>query len=268
MSLQARRRRETRPFWIAGVLSMLCGCSSLGDFDRLQDSLVTDDIHAWVGQEAAAKVGAPISLNNLTDEERTLRDLAFPLIEPPYDRRRWDAVLYEYGISQKLHRQLWTVDPTAYYRHLQAAGYRTTAGRYNKLIDDIRSDVTRISPFFDVAHRVVELDRRRELSLNYLADLAPPDRANALARVGENNLTIAWVQYSLAQRCAGYRFALDHLVVAEPESIAAEADVALTLLQQQIAANQLVPMPRFAAAPRNAARSAAAARQSTIPKRA
>ena len=62
-------------------------------------------------------------------------------------------------------------------------------------------------------------------------------------------MTIAWVQHSLAQRCAGYRFALDHLVVAEPENVAAQADVALSLLQQQVAANQLVPIPRFAAMP-------------------
>ncbi len=238
----------TKPAWTLLLLPMLCGCTSIGDFGELQSRYVTDDIHAWVGQEAAARVGAPISLDHLTDDERALRDLAFPLIEPPYDRQRWDAVLYEYGISQRLQKQLWIVDIPAYYRNLQAAGFRSTAGRYNKLIDDIRNDVTRIPSFFELAHRVIELDRRRQLSMEYLADLAPADRANALARVGENALTIAWVQYSLAQRCAGYRFTLDHLVAAEPESLAAQADIVLAELQQQTAANQLVAAPRFAAA--------------------
>ena len=82
--------------------------------------MVTDDIHAWVGQEAAARAGAPISAYNLTDDERTLRDLAFPLIEPPYDRIRWDAVVYEYGIKHSFQRELWVYDPTAYYAHLQS----------------------------------------------------------------------------------------------------------------------------------------------------
>jgi hypothetical protein len=232
---------------ILGLL-LVSGCSSIGDFGRLQQAVVTDDIHAWVGQEAAAHVGAPISLDYLTDDERMLRDLAFPLIEPPYDRQRWDAVLYEYGVKREFQRALWVVDPTAYYRHLLAADYRSTMGRYNKLIDDIRNDVARIGPFFDMAQRVVELDRRRGISMDYLPDVGPPAKLNALARVGENTLTIAWVQNSLAQRCAGYRFALDHLVVAEPENVAAQADLALTQLQQQIAANQLVPPPRFAAA--------------------
>ncbi len=262
MPLRNRRRHEARPAPAAALaLVLLAGCSSIGDFDRLQPALVTDDIHALVGQEAATAAGAPISLYNLTEEERTLRDLAFPLIEPPYDRQRWDAVLYEYGVKHEFQRELWAFDMTAYYRHLQAAGYRSTTGRYNKLIDDIRNDAVRIGPFFDTAHRVIDLDRRREASMQYMADLDPVERLNALARVGENSLTIAWVHHSLTQRCAAYRFALDHLVAAEPERVAADADVVLTHLQQQIAANQLVPAPRFAGVPgKVAAQQALAAR--------
>jgi hypothetical protein len=251
MSPGTHSRRETKlkPFAVLALLLLLPGCSSIGDFDRLQQPLVTDDIHAWVGQEAAARAGAPISLYNLTDDERTLRDLAFPLIEPPYDRQRWDAVVYEYGTKPEFQRELWAVDPTAYYRHLQAAGYRSTTGRYNKLIDDIRNDVVRIGPFFDIAHRVVDLDQRRQTAMENLASITPPEGLNALARIGENSLTVAWVQHSLTMRCAGYRFALEHLVVGEPEKVAADAEIALTQLQQQIAANQVVAEPHFAAAP-------------------
>jgi hypothetical protein len=229
-------------------LLALAGCSSIGDLGRLQQPFVADNMHAWVGQEASLRAGAPISLDNLSDDERALRDLAFPLIEPPYDRIRWDALVYEYGIKRKFQRDLWRPDRTSYYRHLLAADYRSTAGRYNKLIDDIHDDVVRVGPFFDLAHRVVELDRRRTASMVYLTDLSPPERAGALARVGENEFTIAWVQQSLAQRCAGYRFALDHLAVSEPESVAAEADIALAQLQQSVAANQLVALPQFATA--------------------
>ncbi len=244
------RRGETKlPILAVLALVALAGCSSTGDFGQLHDTFVTNDIHAWVGRDAAAHAGAPVSTNNLTDDERTLRDLAFALIEPPYDRQRWDAILYEYGIKRRFQRELWTFDPTAYYRHLLAAGFSSTTGRYDKLIDDIRNDVVRIGPFLDVAHRVVDIDHRREQSMHYIADLSPPERLNALARIGENSLTIAWVHQSLMQRCAGYRFALDHLVATEPENVAAEADLALRQLQQQVAADQLVPVPPFAARP-------------------
>jgi hypothetical protein len=238
----------------AAALPLLLGaCTSIGDFGRLERPFVTDDIHAWVGAEAAAHAGAPISLDKLTDDERALRDLAFPLIEPPYDRQRWDAIVYEYGQQQELRRALWSLDPAAYYLRLQAADYRSTAGRYSRLIDDIRNDSVRIGPFFDVAHRVVELDRRRQLGMDYLADVGAPARINALARVGENSLTIAWVQHSLEQRCAAYRYALDHLAVAEPENVAAQADVALAQLQQQLSASRLVAAPRLSRRARVAA---------------
>src|ERR1700761_5942260 len=100
MSPNSRRRASVLP--IAMLLGVaLAGCSSIGDFGRLKPSLVNDDIHDWVGQEAGARAGAPISAANLTDDERTLRDLAFPLIEPSYDRQRWNAVVYEYGLDHK-----------------------------------------------------------------------------------------------------------------------------------------------------------------------
>ncbi|HXD15288.1 MAG TPA: hypothetical protein VNU65_14005 [Xanthobacteraceae bacterium] len=235
------------------ALSALPGCSSVGDFGRLQQEVVTDDIHAWVGWDAARHAGAPISNYNLTEDEQALRDLAFALIEPPYDRIRWDAIVYEYGTKRGFRPALWTLGPAVYYGYLQAAGYRSSTGRYNKLIDDIRNDTVRIGPFFDLAQRVLDLDRRREMSLKYVADLSPADRANARARIGENILTIAWVERSLAFRAASYRFALEHLVVAEPERVAADADVTLTQLQQLIAANQLVPVPHFAPVPVNVA---------------
>ena len=79
---------------------------------------------------------------------------------------------------------------------------------------------------------------------------ARPTEPMRCARIGENILTIAWVRaFAGVSLPPAYRFALEHLVVAEPERVAADADVTLTQLQQLIAANQLVPVPHFAAAP-------------------
>jgi hypothetical protein len=250
MSLAVRSRREiVLPAIATLAVLIVSGCSSTGDFGRLRDDLATDDIHAWVGRDVATAVGAPVSQNDLTDDERTLRDLAFPLIEPPYDRQRWDAVLYEYGYKQFFRRELWAFDTSAYYTHLQATYYGSTTVRYNRLVDDIRNDIVGIDPFFEVARRVVDLDRRREQSMRFVGDLSPAERNSALARVGENSLIIAWVHHSLTERCASYRFALNHLVVAEPDSVAAEAERVLRQMEQEIAANKLVPGPRFAALP-------------------
>jgi hypothetical protein len=145
---------------------------------------------------------------------------------------------------------------------LQASYHRSTDGRYNQLINDIRNDVVRIDPLFVTARRVVDLDRRREASMEQIASLTPAERVNAQARIGENSFTIAWVHNSLSQRCASYRFALEHLAVAEPQPTAADADRLLTELQQQIEANPVqVASPRFAGQP-----VAVAVRQAAVSK--
>jgi hypothetical protein len=249
MSPETLLRRLLKRSLVLLAPLILAGCTSIGDLGQVQSPAVADNIHAWVGHEAAVHAGVPISLNNLTENERTLRDLAFPLIEPPYDRERWDAVVFEYGEKRDFRRNLWVVDPAAYYGHLLAVNYRSTAARYNQLNDDVRNDVVRIPPFFDMARRVIEADRKRQATMDILTDISPPERFNALARVAENNLIIAWVQTSLSQRCAGYRFALNRLAVSEPESMATNVDISLMLLQQNIAANQLIPATQFAAAP-------------------
>ena len=152
------------------------------------------------------------------------------------------------GRQASFQRALWNYDPTAYYRQLQNELYRSTAARYNQIIDDIRNDLVRIPPFFMIARKVADLDRRRESTMAQVVEPQPPERFNAQARIAENSLTIAWVHQSLDQRCASYRFAIDRLAVAEPEFAAGEADRLLTELSQQIAANevQVVAAPRFA----------------------
>src|ERR1700761_9511773 len=85
--------------------------------------------------------------------------------------------------------------------------------------------------------------------MRFVADLDPVERPSALARGGGNSLTIAWVYHSLNERCASYRYALEHLTVAEPAPVAAEAEQILMGLQQQIAAHPVITAaPTFAAA--------------------
>jgi hypothetical protein len=85
------RRSKAKPSRAVLSRPRCCASSRLHEhwrFRPAEQPVVADNIHAWVGQEAAIRTGAPISLNNLIDDERTLRDLAFPPIEPTYDRIR------------------------------------------------------------------------------------------------------------------------------------------------------------------------------------
>jgi len=223
-------------FLILAGAALLAGCALNGDFDRVRPSLVTDDMHAWVGREAVQRGGAHASEFPLTDEERRLRDLAFALIQPPYDRNRWYSVFMDYGLVGPPDTLLF--DRAAYWDRLDAAYRRSEASSYARIVTDARNDVSRMEPFFMSAGRVTDADQRRAESLRYVAassGITEEEKANAFRRKNENAAVIAWVCASLRARAAAYRFALERLVVSEPASYAAEAERALSLLQARTA---------------------------------
>jgi hypothetical protein len=247
-SANKRRRRARRLYGDASLcLLILLGCPN-GDFGRVRPSLVTDGIHDWVGRDAARQAGVPASLFPLTDDERLLRDYAYPLIEPAYDRQRWYSVLGEWGLTNYFRPEWWHCDPTAYAARLMNAYVRSETARYSRLNDDIRNDVLLLEQFFPVARRVLDIDGKREKSLAFVPVLSGPEIANAKARVAENFLVIAWVQQSLTERAASYRFALERLIVAVPSPAAVEVERSLGFLQSRIAGSVLVTPPNFGVA--------------------
>src|SRR5258705_13711027 len=85
----------SRLLWISVTLA---GCSG-GDFGRARYDVLNDDMHRWIGAEATSSIGLRPSQFQLTDNERLLRDLAYPLIEPPHSRPAWKSV---FGNDQPL----------------------------------------------------------------------------------------------------------------------------------------------------------------------
>jgi hypothetical protein len=227
----AAMRRASIAIAAAAFSSLLAGCGSNGDFGRMRSSLVRDDTHAWMGPAAARGPVEPPWRHQLTDEERRLRDLAYPLIEPPYDRNKWYSNLGELDLKSRP----WPYpDRAAYASRLFQTAYRSQTARYNKLIEDIRNDVMRIDPFYSAARYVTDIDRKREQALGYVSRLTEEERINTLQRIAENRAIVRWVQGSLQERVESYRIALERLVIAAPAPVSVEAERALTLLQQRV----------------------------------
>jgi hypothetical protein len=215
---------------------LLGGCVTNADFGRVRPSLVSDDMHAWVGRDAVGSVRAFAYAAPMTDDERLLRDLAYPLIEPPFDRNRWYSVLGEYGAGPARLFALphAHVNPAAYWERLAAKYRRSEPSRYAQLIADTRNDALRIEPFFAVAGRVLDMDRKREPSLAHVSELTITERDNALIRNHENAAAVNWVCRSLEGRTTAYRYALEHLVIAAPSATAVDAERAVNLLQTRV----------------------------------
>jgi hypothetical protein len=227
--------REQAPAIAVCVLAaLLCGCAN-GDFGRVRPSLVSDGIHDWVGRQAAWQSGFAPSTAELTDDERQLRDLAYTVIAPPYDRGQWDSVLFEYGILPTRGPSWPDFDPTAYGRQLLSRSFRSPVARYSQLIDDIRNDSVQLTPFIAVARRVLDMDQKRKQALAHVSRLTKREHGNALRRIAENALVIAWAHRSLHERAAAYQYALERIVLDTPSPEAVEAERALAYLRQRTA---------------------------------
>src|SRR3954454_14008652 len=159
------------------LLALLLGGCASGDFGRTRADARNDDMHRWIGAEATGSVGLRASAFQLTDNERQLRDLAHPLIEPPHTRPAWKSVWGNYTPIPAPWRQAPAFDRSAYARLLIDEPHRSHTSRYSNLMDDVRDDLTRFEPFYASAVRVIDLDKKRNASLKLVSELAPAERA-------------------------------------------------------------------------------------------
>lgn len=240
--------RQIRPVLSAVLLALLgaalCACSG-GDFGRTRADMRSDDMHRWLGAEVTSSVGLTASQFQLTDEERQLRDLAYPMIEPPLSRPAWKSVFGDYKPLPSPWRQKIVFDRTMYGRTLIDEPHRSHSSRYAQLIEDVRNDITRFEPFFASAIRVIDLDRKRNASMARVSALSPRERDDAVARMQENSLIIQWVQQCLEQRISSYRFALERLVIQAPDGMAADADRLIGELAAQTANPPVAAQPPY-----------------------
>ena len=230
-------RRRTNTLRCEAAFAFLAflfsGC--YGDFGRPRQTIVSVDRVDWIGARAAGAAGVLPSTYPFTDEEQLLRQLAYALIRPPYSRQRWYFFLGEFRRTSVIPYYGVITDYAAYARKILGAPARSPTARYQQLIDASRDDLSRIEQFLPVASQVAALDRKREQSLAYVANLTIDEDANARARIAENAAILAWVQTCLGERAAAYRYVLERLVIGTPSAKALESERVLTGLETRIA---------------------------------
>jgi hypothetical protein len=229
------------------LAALLGACARVGDFDRPNPSYFHDSILPVVGAYAAQHRGEPVSSAPWTDDERTLRDLAYAIIAPPITRQKWLLTLTDLRQSRVLPNDHPPFEVEKYASTLIDVPYRSATARYSRLVDDIRADSVRITPFFTVAKRVVDMDTARERSLTGVAALTPQEREIALARIAENRMVIGWVYRRLGERAHGYRFALERLFLKTPAPAAVDAERALRAYEERLARIPVLTGPALVA---------------------
>jgi hypothetical protein len=222
---------------------ILCGCVTepVGDFERKDVSVFHDTILAGAGDYAAKGRGEPVSSFPMTDEENELRNVSWDLVRPPGGGAHWNS---DFNFSMQWSRvrpQQWYGDAdNDFYIVMRNGGLVSHETYYELLIDQARSDASKLPLFRNVATRVGKADAARRGALNALyADAAM--RSEAEARIAENGRLVAWVEDSMQYRIRAYRTALGRLMVEMPSTKAVEAEAAIDALQWEVSGSIASP---------------------------
>jgi hypothetical protein len=220
------------------ALALPAAAGDLGRADpNFWDGLLPKQLYAGpVAPLSFPPSGIPHSLYPLTDDEQSLRDQAFSLLQPPQHREVWNTLIKSFAQATAFPLDILRFDRYAYANMLIGMPYASEAGRYSRLIDDVGSDYLLLGPFMVTACRVIDMDVRRARSLAYVQGFTEFEINNALARNNENRILIEGVELTLDSRVWSYRYAVERLVVAVPSPLAVQAQRAVERYAVQVAA--------------------------------
>lgn len=217
-----------RLIFAAALATGLAACAETGDFGRPKPSFYNEIMAPFVGQAAAGARGEPASSAMLTDDEQVLRQRAYQFIMPARTRNEFERQLADLTRQRITPKPTDPFDVTAYYEALQGRTDRSVAARYQALRQDMENDRLLLGPFVATACRVTEADRIRLQAAGRLPEVSEASQAAAAARVAENDDIIIWVNTSVDQRLASYRYALQNMVVQTPDRDAIKVERVLT----------------------------------------
>ena len=207
----------------------------MGDYGRPADSPFVDEFLPWLKNGWGEMTGTAVPAAPYTDDEITLRNRAYIILQPIELR-----LPSRFTLAGVDFVELWTLirnepavyDIRSYGDTLVARPYRSYAARYAQLVDDIRADTELVGPFFAMAQRVMDADDVRRRSFRYVGvEQSKIDMGRK--RIEENRILIGEVHRAFGNRIASYRYALQTLLVLTPSPAAVGAEKALYLLEER-----------------------------------
>src|SRR5690348_11308212 len=223
------------------LIALSLGAAGAGDLGRADpnfwDGLLPKQLYLGpVAPLSFPPSGMPHSLYPLTDDEASLREQSFSMLQPPQHREVWKTLMASWVQATVFPLDILRADPYAYANVLIGMPFASEAGRYSRLIDDVGSDYLLLGPFMVTACRVIDMNTRRARSLAHVQGFTEYEINNALARIDEDRTLIEGVELTLGDRVWSYRYAVNRLVVAVPSPLSVQAERAAERYAVQVAA--------------------------------
>ncbi|GHB19623.1 hypothetical protein GCM10007094_04440 [Pseudovibrio japonicus] len=204
---------------VSSTAILLGACSRpTGDFGRAAPNVLHDRVAEDAGMLYRYSQKQNVSNLNQTDQEKELRDRGWTLVVPP-NSEDWvgasKAQLKRQGLLKDPYA---TINPSIYYIYLRSDKYRSSETRYNRLINDMKSDEKLLLPFCKIAQQVLITDQERQAALARQQDVNPQFATGVKARVNENKSFVDWVLGATGRRLQAYQIALNALEVETPSA--------------------------------------------------
>ncbi len=223
-----------------GLVALLAGCipRPAGDFGRAEINPINDEVMPAVGALRAGAAKEPVSAFNLTDKEREMRDRIWRYLVSPHAYDWFGDAVVELQRTRIAAASDKTMPVDRYYIWLHGERFASSHVRYNRIADDVATDIGTMPATFAAICAVQDGDRQRGVASNNMPDLEESMRVDAAARQAENEQQIGWFVRAATNRYQSYGYALDHLLVETPHEEAVKANDLLTQLAIYVEAAQ------------------------------
>jgi len=213
----------------------LAACARpVGDFGRAQTDVLHDEILPRVGALATHSRGEPVSLFNLTNEEKEMRNRIWRFLTA----NRAQDWMFDTAVEMQRTRLSAPIDlnfrTDRYYSHLRLNDFASSRGRYLRLSQDVYDDIETVPGAFVSICHVMEIERRRQVALTGLYAKNEGVKQQVLAREYENKNFITWFARAVDYRYKSYDVALNRLLVETPHEEAHTANEYLNRFAVQV----------------------------------
>jgi len=228
--------------WLIAVAAVagLCaapgaGATEIGDFGRPEAGVVNDEILPALDFLWKVLTNRPHSTLDRTEAEQEMLRRVWRFLVAPYAKdwafNYWDA---DTRLARVDGRKTTRVE--SYYKWisgdmnwLTGVRYPAPAVRYATMHEHMGADLAMLPKVFEAICRVDELDRQRRVALEGI-DVEPEILKNVEGRLEENRVYVGQFADALTFRYANYDYALNHLLVTQPDPAARMVDADLNEL--------------------------------------
>lgn len=201
---------------LGAAFGMAACARPVGDFGRAQSDVLHDEVLPRVGALAANGREEHVSLFNLTNEEKDMRNRIWRFLVAN-KAQDW---MFDHSVEMQRTRLSKPVDlnfrTDRYYRYLRLDDFASSRGRYLRLSQDVYDDIETIPGAFASICHVMEIERRRQVALSGLYSSNDAVKQQVVAREYENKNFITWFARAVDYRYKSYDVALNRLLVETP----------------------------------------------------